>query len=168
MLLYFGHYVTNTRCSFILGICWKCQPYLYFIVKLVLNFKIENSDPVLDIKCIFCTEMILHALTWILELKEKTNISMCKNEFDLFLVVFQYLIIICLFLLVSRITYYYHRYWLMKLYYSIHYLMMICKNIIILSHCRKCLKGIMQICRRSKLHALEDWHKLFVEQIFRT
>ena len=34
-----------------------------FLVKLVLNFKIENSDPVLDIKCIFYKEMILHALT---------------------------------------------------------------------------------------------------------
>ena len=87
----------------------KCHSYWNRLAELVLNFKIENSDPVLDIKCIFCTEMILHALTWILELKEKTNISMCKNEFDLFLVVFQYLIIICLFLLVSRITYYYHR-----------------------------------------------------------
>ena len=57
-------------------------------MKLVLNFKIENSDPVLDIKCIFYKEMILHALTWILELKEKDEYFMCKNEFDVFYVFF--------------------------------------------------------------------------------
>ena len=46
-----------------------------FLVKLVLNFKIENSDPVLDIKCIFYKEMILHALTTILKWRKKRTFT---------------------------------------------------------------------------------------------
>ena len=56
----------------------KCHSYWNRLVKLVLNFKIENSDPVLDIKCIFYKEMILHALTSIQ--KWKTDVFMCKNS----------------------------------------------------------------------------------------
>ena len=37
--------------------------YSVIFSEQLVNFKIENGDPVLDIKCIFCEEMILHAPT---------------------------------------------------------------------------------------------------------
>ena len=56
----------------------------HIFIESLVYFKIENGDPVLDIKCILCTEMILHALQCKLKLDNDILYKSIPKSYEIF------------------------------------------------------------------------------------